>query len=70
MSYQKRTITICDHCGDLVLEKREEWQVGYRHTDEGRETVHLCPECQEQVWYCPDCDDFHPFGEACLPGPK
>jgi len=70
MSYQKRTVTVCDFCSDFEWGQEEKWKVGHRYTDEGREPVHLCPDCRETVWYCHDCQDFHPFGEACLPGPE
>jgi predicted RNA-binding Zn-ribbon protein involved in translation (DUF1610 family) len=69
MSYQTRTITLCDHCDNFEWGHQRDWYVGTRLDDEGKVQVHLCPECQEQVWYCHDCQDFHPLGEECLPEP-
>ena len=66
MSYQKSTVTICDYCGNSVYDKREEWRVGWRYTDEGKEPIHLCPGCQGKVWYCSNCEEFHPLDETCL----
>ena len=65
MSYDRRTLTICDRCNDFEWGTRKDWIVGMHNTDEGKVYVHLCLRCQDEVWYCSDCDDFHYLDQKC-----
>jgi len=67
MTIEKRTVTVCDYCGDFAWGNQTSWKVGTRHDDLGQAPVHLCPPCRNKVYYCQDCESFHLHHQICLP---
>ena len=65
MTIEKRTVTVCDYCGDFEWGIQNSWRVGTRHDDLGKAPVHLCPKCRASLYYCQDCEDFHWNNQDC-----
>jgi len=68
MAIEQRTLTHCDapSCDAWEWGEHREWQDGYRCVLlSGKVAVHLCPDCQKELWWCDRCEDFHGIEEDC-----